>query len=190
MRENAQIIASEVRRLEHILREVLDYSNPAPLRPATFDLARVLHEAFDLLRWEMDDAGIRASLQVENGPLELRIDRNQIFQALINVMNNAIHAMAHGGALTVRMRQCPGWCEIAVSDTGPGIEPEALPRIFEPFFTTRSTGSGLGLTIARQIPKEQPRAIAAETTQGPGTTFIPRLPITPEGAGHAENLGG
>jgi len=189
MRENLQVIASEVRRLEQILRDVLDYSNPMPLRVAACDLAKIVHEAFELLRWEMDDAHIRASLDAEAGIPEVQVDRNQVFQALINVLNNAIHAMPHGGDLTVRVRRRPGWAEVQVADSGVGIDPDVLPKVFEPFFTTRSTGSGLGLTIARHIVQEHRGEIAVESVAGSGTTFTFRLPVPQEGAGHVENPG-
>jgi signal transduction histidine kinase len=189
MRENLQVIASEVRRLEQILREVLDYSNPTPLRVAACDLGKIVHEAFELLRWEMDEAHIRGSLEVDPGIPEVQVDRNQIFQALINVLNNSIHAMPQGGELSVRVRRLPGWAEVHVADTGVGIDPEVLPKVFEPFFTTRSTGSGLGLTIARHIVQEHRGEIAVESVPGSGATFTFRLPVSNEGAGHVENPG-
>jgi signal transduction histidine kinase len=189
MRENLQVIASEVRRLEQILRDVLDYSNPMPLRVAPCDLAKVVHEAFELLRWEMEEAHIRGSLEADPGIPEVQVDRNQIFQALINVLNNSIHAMPQGGELTVRVRRLPGWVAVHVADTGVGIDPEVLPKVFEPFFTTRSTGSGLGLTIARHIVQEHRGEITVESIPGTGTTFTFRLPVPHEGAGHVENPG-
>jgi hypothetical protein len=189
-RENMQIIASEVRRLEQILREVLDYSNPLPPRLSAVDVSRIAHEAFELLRWEMDEGRIEGRLEIEPGLPDVEVDRNQVFQALINVMHNAIHAMPSGGALTIRVRRCPDWVEIAVEDTGPGIAPDVLPRIFEPFYTTRSTGSGLGLTIAQHILRDHRGEIRVDSRVGAGTTFLLRLPAALGGAGHVENLGG
>ena len=190
MRENLQIITSEVRRLEQILREVLDYSNPTPLRRTQSDLTKVSHEALELLRCEMDDGRIRGNLKTEPGMPEVSVDRNQIFQALINIMNNAIHAMPQGGDLSVHLRHRPGWAEIAISDTGTGIDADVRSKIFEPFFTTRSTGSGLGLTIARHIVQDHRGEIALESSPGVGTTFILRLPAVQEGVADVEDSGG
>jgi signal transduction histidine kinase len=192
MRENIQIIASEVRRLESILREVLDYSNPSPLRLAHIDLARLALEALDLLRWELHEAGIVGSLEAEPGLPEAHADRNQLFQALINVMHNAIQAMPQGGKLNLRAYRKMGALELSVEDTGQGIPPEVRARIFEPFYTMKSTGSGLGLTIAEQILREHRGEIQVDSTVGVGTTFFLRLPVTGEETAHdhVENPGG
>jgi two-component system, sporulation sensor kinase E len=184
MRENAQVIASEVRRLEQILREVLDYSSPATARPGGFDLARLGLEALDLLQWEMHEAGITGRLTCESDLPQACADRNQVFQALINVMHNAIYAMARGGTLTIEVRRFAGWLEMAVKDTGEGIPEEVRRRIFEPFYTTKSTGSGLGLPIAQQFLRENRGEIEVDSTVGLGTTFYLRLPAVVEG--HAD----
>ncbi len=182
MRENVQIIVSEVRRLETILREVLDFSNPPTPRPGHVDLARIGLEALDLLQWEMQEAGVNGHLEAEPGLPEVEADRDQIFQAFINVMRNGIQVMHQGGELTLRVRKFSGWMEVAVEDTGPGIAPEVRARIFEPFFTTRSTGSGLGLTIAQQILREHRGEIQVDSRVGAGTTFYLRLPASAEGS--------
>lgn len=189
MRENIQIIVSEVRRLETILREVLDYSSPALPKLARVDLARLACEALDLLQWELHEARIRGSCEVEQNLPEARADRDQVFQALINVLNNAVHAMPEGGTLVVCVRKLPGWFEIAVSDTGVGMTAEVCARIFEPFYTTASTGSGLGLTIAQQIFREHRGEIRVESKEGVGTTFYLRLPEVVEETAHVEDPG-
>lgn len=190
--DNAQIIASEVARLEALLKDVLDYSNPIPPRLAKVDLARLALEALDLLRWEMHEAGIVGSLDAEAGLPEAKADRNQIFQALINVMHNAIHAMPQGGTLTLRAGRKMGAFELSVTDTGPGIPLEVRERIFEPFFTLRATGSGLGLTIAQQILLEHGGEIQVDSRVGVGTTFMLRLPGAEQETPHerVEDSGG
>ena len=184
MRENIQIIASEVRRLETILREVLDFSNPTPPKLSRVDLARLGLEALDLLQWEMHEGGIVGRLEAEPGLPDATADRNQVFQALINVMHNAIHAMSYGGTLTLRVRRVAGWLEMAVEDTGGGMSPDVRARVFEPFYTTKSTGSGLGLTIAQQILREHRGEIQVDSRVGEGTTLFLRLPVVQEESGH------
>ncbi len=188
-RESIQIIVDEVRRLETIVREVLDYSRPAVPRIGKVNLAQLAVEALDLLRWEVDDAGVVGRVDAEPGLVPAAADRNQLFQALVNVMRNAVHAMPHGGTLTLRTREVPGGLELAVEDTGVGIPADVRGRIFEPFFTTKATGSGLGLTIASQIISDHRGEIHVESQVGSGTTVYIRLPAAQEEPNDAENPG-
>jgi hypothetical protein len=188
-RESIQIIVDEVRRLETIVREVLDYSRPAVPRIGRVDLAQLATEALDLLRWEVDDAGVVGRVDAESGLAPAAADRNQMFQALVNVMRNAVHAMPHGGTLTLRVREVPGGIELAVEDTGIGIPADVRGRIFEPFFTTKATGSGLGLTIASQIIADHRGEIHVDSQVGSGTTVYLRLPAAQEESNDAENPG-
>jgi signal transduction histidine kinase len=104
-------------------------------------------------------------------------------------MRNAVHAMPHGGTLTLRTREVPGGLELAVEDTGVGIPAEVRGRIFEPFFTTKATGSGLGLTIASQIISDHRGEIHVESQVGSGTTVYIRLPAAEEETSDAEDPG-
>ncbi len=186
-RESIQIIVDEVRRLEAIVRDVLDYSRPAVPRIGKVDLQQLGAEALELLRWEIEDAGIAGRLEAEEGLPPAAADRNQIFQALVNVMRNAVHAMPHGGTLTIRVRDVPGGIELAVEDTGVGIPAEIRNKIFEPFYTTKATGSGLGLTIAAQIVRDHRGEIHVDSQVGSGTTVYMRFPTAEEGLNDAED---
>jgi PAS domain S-box-containing protein len=188
-RESIQIIVDEVRRLETIVREVLDYSRPSVPRIGKVDLGQLAVDALELLRWEVDEAGVVGRVDAEPGLAPAAADRNQLYQALVNVMRNAVHAMPHGGTLTLRTREVPGGLELAVEDTGVGIPAEVRARIFEPFFTTKATGSGLGLTIAGQIISDHRGEIHVESQVGSGTTVYIRLPAAEEGSSDAENPG-
>jgi hypothetical protein len=189
-RESVQIIVDEVRRLETIVREVLDYSRPVAPRITTVDLEQLCAEALDLLRWEIDEAGVTGRLDAEPELPAAAADRNQLFQALVNIMRNAVHAMPHGGTLTIRVREVPGGLELAVEDTGVGIPSDLRAKIFEPFFTTKATGSGLGLTIASQIISDHRGELHVESQVGSGTTVYMRLPTAEEEPDHGENPGG
>ena len=92
---------------------------------------------------------------------------------------NAVEAMQGGGSITVETRFMPDEEQIllSVSDTGPGIDPEVLPRIFEPFVTSKATGTGLGLAISYDIIRQHGGAISAENNPQGGAIFKVRLPI-------------
>jgi len=189
-REALEIIVDEVRRLETIVREVLDFSRPATPKIAPVALDRLAQEVLDLMRWEMDDARVVGRLVADPRPPPVAADRDQIFQALVNVVRNAVHAMPQGGVFAVRLRAVGHAVEIAVEDQGVGMPPEVKARVLEPFFTTKSSGSGLGLTIASQIVREHGGEIRIESEEGRGTTVALRLPAaeTKEG-NHAQDPG-
>lgn len=174
--EALTIIVDEVRRLEAIVREVLDFSKAAPLRREALDLGKIASELLDLMRLEIDDAGVEGRLEVHPDTPPALADRDRIFQALFNLLRNAIHAMPEGGTLTLRTGPAGNHVEIAVEDTGVGMSPDVRSRLFEPFFTTKSAGSGLGLTIAAQIVRDHGGEIDVTSQEGAGTVFRVRLP--------------
>jgi PAS domain S-box-containing protein len=188
-REALQIIVAETRRLEAIVREVLDFARPSPPRIGRLDVARTAADALDLLRWEMEEAGVSPALEADPVLPPAAADRDHIFQALVNILRNAVHAMPNGGRLTTRIAAHPGWLEIQVEDTGEGIPPEIRGRVFEPFFTTKSTGSGLGLTIASQIVNDHRGKIDVTSEPGGGTVVRVQLPAVEEGTRHGEDPG-
>lgn len=103
----------------------------------------------------------------------------QIQQALIQVLVNAFQAVADGGTVSVRTRVVDDHVEIAISDDGPGIDPDHLDKLFTPFFTTRPVGqgSGLGLSSAYGIVRRHGGEIRVMSEPGKGATFVVRLPV-------------
>ena len=108
-------------------------------------------------------------------------DANQIQQALLALLVNAVEAMANGGTLTVRAVGREDWVAIAISDTGYGIAPEVIPHIFEPFFSTKdkAEGVGLGLAVAYGIIQRHGGDIEVESQLNHGTTYTVTLPKRP-----------
>jgi signal transduction histidine kinase len=104
---------------------------------------------------------------------------DQIRQVVLNLFLNAIEVMQPGGCLTVRSRNLAplGEALLSVKDTGPGIDPAILPSIFEPFITSKSTGTGLGLTITRDIIQQHHGRIEVENNPQGGATFKVWLPV-------------
>ena len=100
----------------------------------------------------------------------LHLDRTLLGRALVNIVENALHAMPGGGTLTVVTAQAPGAVTLEVTDTGVGMDQEALARLFEPYFSTRASGTGLGLTIAKRNVDLNRGTITIESEVGRGTT--------------------
>jgi signal transduction histidine kinase len=104
------------------------------------------------------------------------LDANQIKQALVNLIKNAMQATTRGGTLTVETGQNPDDVWVSVADTGGGIPKEQVNHIFEPFYTTKEKGTGLGLMIVQRIVRQHRGHIELESREGQGTTFRIWLP--------------
>ena len=120
----------------------------------------------------------RVALQVKPTPgvPMLWLDRGLLGRALVNVIENALHAMRGGGTLTVISRPFDGGAQIVVRDTGVGMEADALERLFEPYFSTKATGTGLGLTIAKRNVELNGGTISVTSVKGQGTEVTITLP--------------
>jgi len=113
-------------------------------------------------------------------PCLLYVDRKQMEQLFINLVNNSVDAMTEGGHLHLKVEADPGgrrW-EVTLSDTGSGIPPDLLPKVFKPMFTTKpeGKGTGLGLAICREIVRAHGGEIHAESEEGKGTAMRFSLP--------------
>lgn len=140
--------------------------------PATLRDARSLHEpvaaAVDIFRATSKG---RATIEADLQPtLPARCDDGQVQQVVLNLLDNAADANP-GGIVRIRTRDTPDGPALAVSDDGPGLEPDVKARMFEAFFTTKRHGTGLGLPIVQRIAKEHGATIDVETGEKRGTTF-------------------
>jgi len=191
-------IKAQVQALAELTEEYLRFARmPEPkLNPESIN--GIVAELVEFLRPEGAERGVRIEARLSPDiPLTL-VDRHKLRQALLNIARNAFEAMPNGGTLTMTTRVASGqspvagdpdtgrWLpaadgvQVSIADTGCGIPPEHRDRIFEPFFTTKGEGTGLGLTIARQIVEQQGGTITCESVPGQGTTFTIWLPLSPE----------
>jgi signal transduction histidine kinase len=106
------------------------------------------------------------------------VDRTLVARALANIVENALHAMPGEGRLHLTSRVEDGFVEVRVADTGVGMDEEALGRVFEPYFSTKTTGTGLGLPIARRNIELSGGSVIVESEPGHGTAVTIRLPVT------------
>jgi signal transduction histidine kinase len=173
--EGTRAISDEVRRLKRIVDEFSRFARlPAPERApvAPGDLV-----AAALALFPAPPPGVTISREVEPGLPPVLADRDQALQILLNLVQNALDALAGGGALRVRVSRAAGGVAFTVSDGGPGIDPGDLPRVFEPYFTTKEGGTGLGLAIAHRIAEEHGGTLTAASRPGEGAEFRLVLPI-------------
>lgn len=182
---NARTIVAEVARLERILKDILTFSREAKERIRHGDVNEILAEtgaAFsDLCR----ERSVSLVVAPAPDPPTCLIDRDQVRQAVDNLVVNAVDAMPAGGTLTLRSRtdveNGVRHVIIDVIDTGTGVPAELLDRIFEPFFSSKTTGhgTGLGLSICKKIMEEHRGAIRAESAPGQGSVFSLHFPYLP-----------
>lgn len=180
----------EVDRLRGILTDFLTYAGELRLDPRDADLNQLVEELADFFAPQAEQQGIRLRIQLEPGVLRAKLDVPLVKQAVLNLMLNAVQAMAPsdqsaGGGppreLILRTSSSSddsghGLVALHVIDTGPGIPPDALPRIFQPYFTTKSGGTGLGLPTTRRIVEAHQGRLDLHTEVGRGTDFTVVFP--------------
>jgi len=174
-KQHIQKVIGEVRQLNLVISEFLDFARPASPAPEPTPVLRLTEDAAFLLAPEMEKAGVAYHQEVEP-ELEIDVDPEQVKRALFNLMKNAVQAMRQGGDLWVRAERENGQVIIEVEDSGPGIGREEQERLFEPFYTTKEKGSGLGLAIVHQTVEKNRGWVRVQSRQGQGTSFSMVLP--------------
>jgi len=154
-------------------------------RPPTNSLQLVvindaLQDTLRLLDYDAQTRGIQQEVDLPTLPLRILADEAEIRMILLNLIQNAHHAMPHGGVLHARLAQAEDMAEIEIADNGIGMEPEIWAHIFDPFFSRRAdgiTGTGLGLTIVKNFVERMEGTIAVNSVFGQGTRFLIHLPL-------------
>lgn len=166
-------IQKEVKKIERIISEILEFSKPKPAHLVETSINDVVQSVHEFIRVQLRKHGVQVHLEMQDSLLPVLIDPAQISQVLINLVINAMQAMPDGGDLTITTRRDPKKkrVDLLVTDTGVGIPPENIDKIFDPFFTNKPEGTGLGLAIARQLLEKNQATIQVESTVGKGTTF-------------------
>jgi two-component system NtrC family sensor kinase len=184
-KEYADVIITEVERLEKILKDVLTFSRDARSHLKKGQLEEAVREVVRVYEDICRERSVEVDLRIADGLPPILIDKDQVKQALTNLVANAIDAMANGGLLTISGGQEEindvTYVFLKVADTGPGIPEEKLPLIFEPFFSTKEIhGTGLGLSITRKIIEEHGGFIKAESVEGEGAAISLYFPFQEE----------
>ncbi len=182
-RQFAERIASEAARTRRIVQNLLAFSRPQRSERRCVDLNEILERVLDLRLYEMRVRDIETVRHFGENLPPVLADDQRLQQVFMNVVLNAEHAMleSHGrGLLVVETSWVPerDVVRVALTDDGPGIPPEHLPRIFDPFFTTKPAGegTGLGLSISYRIVREHGGRIVAQSRPEGGAVFVVELP--------------
>jgi PAS domain S-box-containing protein len=166
-------IQKEVKKIERIISEILEFSKPRPAHLIETNINEVVLSVHELTRVQLRKDDLRVHFNLAEFLPAVLIDPAQVSQVVINLVINAMQAMPDGGELTVTSQMDPTTrrVELLVSDTGVGIPPDNLSKIFDPFFTNKPEGTGLGLAIARQILEKNQASIHVSSKKGKGTAF-------------------
>ncbi|MBI4590812.1 MAG: PAS domain S-box protein [Candidatus Rokubacteria bacterium] len=175
-----QIVLRESDRLNHIVKEFLEYARPAPLHPLAVNVGEVLDEVLLLLEHRSLPADLKVRRDYD-GSVSALLDPQQFRQAIWNLCINAVEAMPEGGELRIGAgivtQRNVSRLEVWIADTGSGIDPESLPHIFEPFFSTKPGGSGIGLAQVHRVIQDHGGDVEVRSVPGAGTTVTLRLPL-------------
>jgi len=168
--ESLDAVVDAVDRIDALVSQLLYFSRSETAARQSVDLSDVVREAFELLRTLAAQQKVGVDVDLQPGLPKIRGSAAALRQVVLNLATNALQAMPQSGNLTCRTRHLASnhVVELEIADTGPGIDPDVRARLFEPFFTTRPQGTGLGLSLCREI-----------VLQHNGT--IDLIPATPHG---------
>jgi signal transduction histidine kinase len=172
-----EIISNEILRLDRVVKTFLDFTRPVELKLETVPVRGLLDDVLELARPQADASKIHVTVNQDAEGVAVRIDRDLLKQAMLNIVVNAMQAMPDGGELRFDSIAGEEFAEIRISDTGAGIPPELRDKIFRLYFTTKKEGSGIGLAMTFRIVQLHDGTIDFTSEPGKGTTFSIRLPI-------------
>jgi len=172
------VIAGQIERITSIVRSMLDSTRKPKPQLEHVDINTLLARILDATQPTLAARGVELTANMSEGLPLIEADPDQLQQVFINLINNSLDAMPGGGVLTISTRQRAEGLEIALSDSGEGIKRDDIDLIFDPLFTTkRGLGTGLGLTIVKQIVADHGGTVEVESESGRGATFRITLPI-------------
>jgi len=172
------LVADGIRRIEHTVMNLLDFSRQREIEARPISLNERLRRVGELAAYQMRKNRVETVLDLSAADPVVLADRFQMEQLFLNLVLNAIQAMPDGGRLTLRSVLAGNRVAVEVADTGIGIPREIRDRVFDPFFTTRAPGdgTGLGLSIAFDIVREHGGKLELGSAPEGGACFTIRLP--------------
>jgi nitrogen fixation/metabolism regulation signal transduction histidine kinase len=176
LQECVGTILTQVKLLRQIASEFSSFASSPTAKPTEIDVAPLLREIIDPYRAGLDGR-IRLDLEIPPTLPSVFVDRNLISRSLTNIVENALHAMPGSGTLSVSAQTRDDKLHIRVTDTGVGMDEEALARAFEPYFSTKASGTGLGLPIAKRNVELSGGTVAVHSVRDQGTTVEILLPV-------------
>lgn len=184
-RADLEVVISETKRCAKIIRDLLQFARQSQPDRRPEDLGALIRQALLLLQHQADFFNIDVAVDIDPQLPRVVVDAGQITQVLINLVQNAVHAMPDGGTLQITASLRPAahgaidTVAVVIRDTGCGIAPENISKVFDPFFTTKEPGkgTGLGLSVSLRMIESHGGTMDIASTLGAGTQVTVALPV-------------
>jgi two-component system NtrC family sensor kinase len=176
VQEKLSLVGGQLDRISGTLRELVNFSRPASVEKVWTDLADVAREALSIAKYYKSNRGKTVALQFSEPLPHLLASRDQLTQAILNLVLNAIDATEKGGRITISGLRKDQEIVLEIQDDGHGIHPQDAQRLFQPYFTTKPHGTGLGLFMTRRLVEQHGGSVTFSSLPGQGTTFRLHFP--------------
>ena len=171
-RKRLQLVDDQLRRIQGILRELVDFSRPATKDATMCDLHEILDAALNIAKYYKGKKGKKITTDYAPDMPPMRLIRDQLVQVFLNLILNAMDATEEGGHIHLATRQTEDHIEITIRDDGTGIPTASQANLFQPYFTTKPTGTGLGLFVCRNIIQQMNGGTITLLKSEPGETVF------------------
>jgi signal transduction histidine kinase len=177
----SSVFRTEVQRLTTLMQALLEYGKPPKLDLVSDAPGEAYAQALRSCTPLATRMNVHIVSPAGTDSRLIRMDRQRLVQVFQNLMENAIQHSLSGGCIVVEATEVPldgrDWISYAIKDSGPGFNPEDLPRVFEPFFTRRRGGTGLGMSIVQRIVEEHGGSIVAGNRPEGGAVIVVRFAL-------------
>jgi two-component system sensor kinase FixL len=177
--EYMQQVGEMARQSGLVIRGLQDFTRRQPRNPEPTQLGQLIHKTVEMMQFDIRGSAVSIEFDLPDPDVVVVVDRVQIQQVLVNLIRNALGAMANADgekslAISVKMNDV---VEVFVRDSGEGIAKDHIDRLFEPYVSSKSDGTGVGLTISSRIIDVHGGKLDAWNNEGAGATFRFTLPI-------------
>jgi PAS domain S-box-containing protein len=170
------ILLTEIRRVNHIIQQFLRFARPPKLKLSEISVEQFANHISKLFENQTKLKGIRFTSRIDyTGPV--CFDKEQMTQALLNILQNALDATPKGGSISLHIKQNKKSVLFEITDNGSGIPTDRIKKIFDLYYTTKHNGTGMGLAITQQIINQHNGVIEVQSQPGIGTTFLIQIPL-------------
>jgi signal transduction histidine kinase len=174
---NLEILSSEIRRLDRVVKTFLDFTRPVEIHPIPTPVESLVREVFLLAEPQALKNNVQLVFEHQGALPTINVDPDLMKQALLNLVLNGCQAMPSGGQLKIKPQTDVHYLNLEISDQGVGIPPEARQKIFSLFYTTKPDGSGIGLPMAFRVLQLHNGSIDFSSEAHRGTTFRVSIPM-------------
>ncbi|MBT1074779.1 sensor histidine kinase [Geobacter grbiciae] len=179
-REYLESIGQQVRQLEEVLEDILNYSDSLYPTLDIWDVNQLVSAVCRELNGRLHERRVACRLRLDTGLPPARIDYKQVAYCVRTIVNTAMEGMPEGGEIRAETRRENGWILVEISDNGVALSRESIDAMTTPFGSTEELGSGLGVAICKTIMEKHGNLFEVDTPPGGGTRYIIKLPVNRE----------